>query len=169
MATPAYRTERAAPDPQGRGRGLGWIFEPSPSPWTGRMLAVFRIVTGLIFVSAGTTKMFGFPAGPPDLPPFDPLTQIGFGALLEVVGGLAIVLGLLTRPVAFVLAGEMAVAYFQFHAPASFFPTVNQGIPAILYCFLFLYLTFAGAGPWSLDALIARSRVRADHAQHGQT
>ena len=169
MATPAHRAERAAPDPQGRGRGLGWIFEPSPSPWTGRMLAIFRIVAGLIFISAGTTKMFGFPPGPPDMPAFDPLTQIGFGALLEVVGGLAIVLGLLTRPVAFVLAGEMAVAYFQFHAPASFFPTVNQGIPAILYCFLFLYLTFAGAGPWSLDALIARSRVRADHAQHGQT
>lgn len=122
------------------------------------MLAIFRIVAGLIFVSAGTTKVFGYPPGPSDLPPFDPLTQIGFGALLEVVGGLAVVLGLFTRPVAFVLAGEMAVAYFQFHAPQGFFPTVNGGIPAVLYCFLFLYLTFAGAGAWSLDGLIARRR-----------
>lgn len=162
MATPAHRTDRAAPDRQGRGKGLGWIFEPAQSPWTGRMLAIFRIVAGLIFFSAGTMKVFGFPPGPPEMPAFDPLTQVGIGGLLEVVGGLAIVLGLLTRPVAFVLAGEMAVAYFQFHAPASFFPTVNQGIPAILYCFLFLYLTFAGAGPWSLDALIARSRAQGD-------
>lgn len=166
MATPAHRDERVAPDPPEGGRGRGWIFEPSPSPWTGRMLAVFRIVAGLIFISAGTMKVFGYPPGPPDMPPFDPLTQVGFGALLEVVGGLAIVLGLLTRPVAFVLAGEMAVAYWQFHAPASIFPTVNQGIPAILYCFLFLYLTFAGAGPWSLDALLARSRARDNPAPY---
>jgi putative oxidoreductase len=165
MATPAQRADRAAPGRMGRGKGFGWLFEPSPSPWTGRMLAVFRIVAGLIFISAGTMK-FGYPPGPPDMPPFDPLTQIGFGALLEVVGGLAIVLGLFTRPVAFVLAGEMAVAYWQFHAPASFFPTINQGIPAVLYCFLFLYLTFAGAGAWSLDALIARKRRRGDRARH---
>lgn len=143
------------------------IFDPSPWwPWTRRMLAVFRIVAGLIFISAGTTKVFGYPPGPPDMPPFDALTQIGFGALLEVVGGAAIVLGLFTRPVAFVLAGEMAVAYFQFHAPASFFPTVNQGIPAVLYCFFFLYLVFAGAGAWSLDGLIARSRATGSGAQH---
>lgn len=139
------------------------ILDPSPWPWTDRMLAVFRIVAGVIFISAGTTKVFGFPPGPPDLPPFDPLTQIGFGALLEVVGGAAIVLGLLTRPVAFVLAGEMAVAYWQFHAPASVFPTVNMGIPAILYCFLFLYLTLAGAGAWSVDGLIARRRAAWRH------
>lgn len=143
------------------------IFDPSPWPWTDRMLAVFRIVAGVIFISAGTTKVFGFPPGPPDLPPFDPLTQIGFGALLEVVGGAAIVLGLLTRPVAFVLAGEMAVAYWQFHAPGSIFPTVNMGIPAILYCFLFLYLTLAGAGAWSVDGLIARRRAGAGRGRHG--
>lgn len=143
------------------------IFDPSPWwPWTRRMLAVFRIVAGLIFISAGTTKVFGFPPGPADMPPFDPLTQIGFGGLLEVVGGAAIVLGLFTRPVAFILAGEMAVAYFQFHAPASFFPTVNQGIPAVLYCFFFLYLVFAGAGAWSLDARIARSRKAGEGVQH---
>jgi putative oxidoreductase len=142
------------------------IFDPTPWPWTDRMLAVFRVVAGVIFISAGTTKVFGFPPGPPDLPPFDPLTQIGFGALLEVVGGAAIVLGLLTRPVAFVLAGEMAVAYWQFHAPASIYPTVNMGIPAVLYCFLFLYLVFAGAGAWSLDGLIGRRRAGGGRGRH---
>lgn len=127
------------------------------------MLAVFRIVAGLIFLSSGTMKVFGYPPHPAvEMPPFDPLTQVGIGGLLEVFGGLAIVLGLFTRPVAFVLAGEMAVAYFQFHAPQSFFPTVNNGIPAILYCFLFLYLLFAGPGAWSLDALIARARGKGD-------
>ena len=73
-----------------------------------------------------------------------------------LLGGLAIVLGLFTRPVAFVLAGEMAVAYFQFHAPQSFFPTVNEGVPAVMYCFFFLYLTFAGPGAWSIDSMLAR-------------
>ncbi len=135
------------------------IFEASPSPWTGRMLSVFRIVAGLIFVSAGTSIVSGYPPVP-GMPPFRLMSQMGIGGLLEVVGGLAIVLGVFTRPVAFVLSGEMAVAYFQFHTPQSFFPTVNQGIPAVLYCFFFLYLTFAGAGPWSVDAAIARSRAR---------
>jgi putative oxidoreductase len=131
------------------------IFEPSPR--ASRMLAILRIVAGLVFVSAGTMKLFNYPpSGQPGLPV--PLaSQMGVGALLEVVGGLAIVLGLLTRPVAFVLSGEMAVAYFQFHFPQSFFPTVNNGIPAVLYCFLFLYLAFAGAGAWSIDEGLARS------------
>jgi putative oxidoreductase len=132
------------------------IFEPSP--WASRMLAVLRIVAGLVFVSAGTMKLFGYPPSPVPLPPFHLLSETGIAGILETFGGLAIVLGLLTRPVAFVLAGEMAVAYFQFHFPQSFFPTVNNGIPAVLYCFLYLYLTFAGAGSWSIDALIARSK-----------
>lgn len=135
------------------------IFEASPSPWTGRMLSVFRIVAGLIFVTAGTMKLFGYPPNPvPGMSPVELMSQMGFGGILEIVGGLAIVLGVLTRPVAFVLAGEMAVAYFQFHAPQSFFPTNNGGVAAVLYCFFFLYLTFAGAGTWSIDAMIARSR-----------
>ena len=138
------------------------IFTPSPSPWTGRFLALLRIVAGAIFFTTGTMKVFGWPPGPPDMPPFDPLTQVGIGGLLEVIGGACIVLGLLTRPVSFVLAGEMAVAYWQFHAPASIYPTVNGGIPAVLYCFLFLYLMFAGAGAWSLDGWIARRRGEAD-------
>jgi putative oxidoreductase len=134
------------------------IFEPSPSPWTGRMLAIFRIVAGLIFLTTGTMKIFNYPPGPQEMPPLVLMSQMGIGGLLEVVGGALIVIGFLTRPVAFILAGEMAVAYFQFHYPQSFFPTTNQGIPAILYCFFFLYLTFAGAGPWSVDAPLARRR-----------
>lgn len=136
------------------------IYEPSPSPWTSRMLSIFRIVAGVIFMTAGTMKMFGYPASPVPIPPFDPMTQLGIAAILEVFGGGLIVLGLLTRPAAFVLAGEMAVAYLQYHAPSSLFPTVNNGIPAVLYCFLFLYLMLAGGGSWSVDALIARSRKK---------
>jgi putative oxidoreductase len=134
------------------------IFEPSLSPWTGRMLSILRVVSGLIFITAGTTILFRYPPPPAPMPPFSLMSQLGIGGMLEMIGGLAITLGLFTRPVAFVLAGEMAVAYFQFHYPQSLFPTVNMGVAAALYCFLFLYFTFAGAGPWSLDALIARSR-----------
>lgn len=132
------------------------IFEPSP--WASRMLAVLRIVAGLVFVSAGTMKLFGYPPSPVPLPPIRLMSELGVGGILETFGGLAIVLGLFTRPVAFVLSGEMAVAYFQFHFPQSFFPTVNNGVAAVLYCFLYLYLTFAGAGAWSVDAMIARSK-----------
>ncbi len=134
------------------------IFEPSPSPWSGRVLSIFRVVAGLIFITSGTTKLFGYPPGPPDMGTIPLMSQIGIGGVLEVVGGAAIVVGLLTRPIAFVLSGMMAVAYFQFHAPQGFFPTSNGGIPAIMYCFFFLYLVFAGPGEWSLDAAIARSR-----------
>lgn len=122
------------------------------------MLSTLRIVSAAIFVTSGTTILFGFPPGPPDMPPVTLMSQMGIGGLLEMVGGLALLVGLYTRPVAFVLAGMMAVAYFQFHFPRSFFPTVNQGIPAILFCFIFLYLMLAGAGPWSVDAAMARGR-----------
>jgi putative oxidoreductase len=135
------------------------IFEPAPPPWPQRMLAVFRIVAALVFMTAGTMIVFGYP--PPPMPMhFSFWTQTGIGGILELVGGLLIVVGFLTRPVAFILAGEMAVAYFQFHAPQSFFPTVNQGVAAILYCFLFLYLMVAGAGAWSIDAMLAARRER---------
>ncbi len=149
------------------------IFDPAPSPWPGRTLSVLRTVAGLLFVSFGTMELFGHPPPPggAPLPPFDPTTQFGIGGLLETFGGLAIALGLLTRPVAFVLSGEMAVAYFQFHQPLGLFPTTNNGVPAVLYCFFFLYLVAAGAGEWSLDALIARRRgeaVRADDPAVGR-
>ena len=128
-----------------------------PSPWSDRMLAVFRIVAGGMFISMGTMKLFGVPASPtPDAPPIELLSQMGIGGVLEMVGGVLVVLGLLTRPVAFVLAGEMAVAYFQFHFPQAFWPTSNGGVPAVMYCFFFLYLVFAGAGAWSVDRVLAR-------------
>jgi putative oxidoreductase len=129
---------------------------PAPAPWPGRALALLRIVAGLAYISFGTMKMFAVPASPVPIPPFSPSTQLGLAAILEVFGGMAIVLGLLTRPVAFVLSGEMAVAYFQAHAPLSFWPSINNGTPAILYCFLYLYLALVGAGEWSLDQRLAR-------------
>jgi putative oxidoreductase len=138
-----------------------------PSPYSNRMLSVLRIVAGLVFVSFGTMKVFGVPPGPGPAQPFDPTTQMGIAGLLELVGGSLIVLGLLTRPIAFLLAGEMAVAYFQVHFPQSPFPTVNNGVPAVLYCFLFLYFAFAGGGAWSVDAAIARSTL-IDRTHHDE-
>jgi putative oxidoreductase len=129
------------------------------SEWSPRMLSVLRIVTGLIFLAHGSAKLLGFPApadGMATAPPV--LSLMWIGGLLELVGGALIVLGLFTRPTAFVLSGEMAVAYWMFHAPRSPYPLVNEGDAAILYCFIFLYLVFAGAGPWSLDALLKRRR-----------
>jgi putative oxidoreductase len=134
------------------------IFEPAPPPWPSRLLALFRVVAGLMFITAGTMKLFGYPPSPVPMPAFEPMTEIWWAGVLEVFGGLAIVLGFFTRPVSFLLAGEMAIAYFQGHAPQSFFPTVNNGVAAVLYCFLFLYLTVAGAGAWSIDSLIASRR-----------
>ena len=136
------------------------IFEPASPRAISRMLSILRIVSGLIFITAGTMKLFGFPkmTAPNPMPPLVAFSQIWFGGVLEVFGGAAFTLGLLTRPVSFILAGEMAVAYFQFHYPNSFFPTVNMGIPAVLYCFIFLYFVVSGAGEWSVDEMISRSK-----------
>lgn len=132
------------------------MLDASPHRWAGHVRSLVRIVTGLVFMSFGTMKLFNVPAsGMPGFP-VALTSKLGAASLLEVFGGLLIVLGLFTRPVAFVLAGEMAVAYFQAHAPKSFWPPINQGTPAIMYCFWYLYLVFAGAGPWSLDATIAK-------------
>jgi len=132
------------------------LFESPEAEWTSRMLSVLRIVVGLLFVQHGAQKLFGFPAWPG--PPVQLMSQLGVAGILETFGGLAIVLGLMTRPIAFLLAGEMAVAYFQFHIRKSFFPVVNGGEPVVLFCFMFLYLVFAGAGAWSIDAALAKSR-----------
>lgn len=122
----------------------------SLSRFAPQALGLLRIVTALIFIAHGTQKLLGFPAPAGfTLPPL--FSLFWFGAILEAVGGLAILFGFLTRPVAFVLAGEMAYAYWMFHAPRSFFPNLNNGDAAILYCFIFLYLFFAGPGSWSLD------------------
>ncbi len=119
--------------------------------WAPRLLSVFRIVTGILFLAHGLVKLFGFPEGA--APGQVPLVSLfGLAAVLELVGGAAIVLGLFTRPVAFVLAGQMAVAYFMAHAPQGFYPVLNGGELALLYTFAFLYFAAAGAGPWSLDA-----------------
>lgn len=112
-------------------------------------LSALRIASAFMFTLAGSSKLFAFPAGRAAVA-FP--TQIWFGGVLEFVGGLLLLLGICTRPVAFVLSGEMAVAYFQFHLPKSFWPTVNGGVAAALYCFVFLYLSAAGPGPLSLDA-----------------
>jgi putative oxidoreductase len=127
--------------------------------WAPQLLSLLRIVAAFVFITAGTTKLFAFPGGIPPAGGTVPMwSQLWIGALLELVGGALLLVGLFTRPVAFVLAGEMAVAYFQFCYPTSFWPTVNQGVPAVLYCFVWLYFSAAGAGPWSLDALRDRAR-----------
>jgi putative oxidoreductase len=124
------------------------------SSWAPELRSVLRIVAAFMFIQAGTMKLFAFPIGmPPDGSTASLMTQVGIGGVLEFVGGALLLLGLFTRPVAFLLSGEMAVAYFQFHAPQSFWTIVNQGQPAVLYCFVWLYLSAAGPGPWSLDAL----------------
>jgi len=122
---------------------------------------LLRVVAGLIFCQAGSVNLLGWFGGMPGQLPDStvPLvSQTGIGGLLEFFGGIAIVLGLFTRPVAFILSGMMAVAYWQFHAPNSPWPVQNQGIPAILFCFIFLYMAANGTGNWSIDALIQRQR-----------
>jgi putative oxidoreductase len=132
--------------------------------WTPRLLSVLRIVTAFLFVMHGSAKVLHFP----HQPEFDDIalfSLIGIGGLLELVGGLLVLIGLFTRPVAFILSGEMAVAYFMFHAPTAFLPLLNEGDAAVLFCFVFLYLAFAGPGPWSADAMW---RARRDAASPGR-
>jgi putative oxidoreductase len=129
--------------------------------WSGlapQLLSVLRIVAALMFLQAGTMKLIGWPVAMPGGETASLMTQVGIGGLLEAVGGFLLLIGLFTRPVAFVLSGEMAVAYFQFHFPQGFWPIINQGQAAVLYCFIWLYFSAAGAGPWSLDALRTRKR-----------
>lgn len=117
---------------------------------------LLRIVAGFLFFQSGAVIVLGWFGGMPGGAAFHPMTQTGIGGLLELVGGLAILLGLFTRPVAFILSGEMAVAYWQFHAPHGAWPLQNQGIPSVLFCFIFLYMAAKGGGDWSLDALMKR-------------
>lgn len=115
--------------------------------------SVLRIVAAFIFMQSGTMKLFAFPIGmPPNGGTAQLMSQVGLGGVLEVFGGLLLLVGLFTRPVAFVLAGEMAVAYFQFHFPQNFWPVINGGVSAALYCFVWLFFSAAGPGPWSVDA-----------------
>ncbi len=121
--------------------------------WEPRILSLLRIMAGLLFMEHGMGKLFGFPSAAMH-PAFPSL--LFFAGILECFGGALVALGLFTRPVAFLLSGEMAIGYFMAHFPKSFFPLVNGGDAAVLYCFVFLYLVFAGGGEWSLDRLVAR-------------
>ena len=127
--------------------------------WAPQLLSVLRIVVAFLFFQVGSAKWFGFPAA---ILPGGTTAPVGsliwFAGVIEVVGGTLFLLGLFTRPVAFILSGEMAFAYFIGHAGNGFWPLLNQGAPAIFYCFTFLYFSAAGPGPWSLDALLARRR-----------
>jgi putative oxidoreductase len=122
--------------------------------WAPRLLSVLRIVTGLLFLEHGTQKLLAFPMRVADAPEL--LSLLGVQGLLEIVGGVLIILGLFTRPAAFILSGNMAFAYFMGHFPKNFFPALNGGDAAILYCFVFLYMATAGGGVWSVDAMRAR-------------
>ena len=117
------------------------------SAYAPQALAVLRIVAALLFIAHGTQKLFGFPAGFPG--PLEGLMLVA--GIIELVAGLLILVGFFTRPAAFIASGMMAVAYWMAHAPASFFPTVNGGDAAVLFCFVFLYLVFAGPGAWSVN------------------
>jgi putative oxidoreductase len=116
--------------------------------WQPRILSIMRIVAALLFLQHGLVKVFGFPMpGPANLPPL-----LMLAAAIEIIGSLLLLIGLFTEVVAFIMSGEMAFAYFMAHAPKSIYPIANGGDLAILFCFIFLYLAFAGGGPWSLDA-----------------
>ncbi len=128
------------------------------SSWTPRLLSVLRIITGFLFIAHGTQKLFNSPASPQNAS-VPLMSFMGFAGILEFVGGLLILIGLFTRPTAFILSGMMAVAYFMAHAPQGFLPLVNKGELAVLYCFVFLFLAVAGGGTWSLDNLLWRSRA----------
>lgn len=140
-----------------------------PGRFQGPALTALRVVTGALFMQHGVQKLFGMllPAerawnGPPEF-----LSQMWFAGVLEVFGGAMILLGLFTRPVAFLLAGQMAVAYFQAHAPREFWPILNGGEHTVLFCFVFLYLCVAGAGPYSVDAALFGRRDAGDGTVYG--
>ena len=135
---------------------------PTDTRYAPYALAALRIVAGLLFLAHGLVKLFGFP---PDAAPGQQelLSLFGIGGVVEVVTGTLIVLGLFTRAAAFLASGEMAVGYWLVHAPNSFYPAVNGGDAAILFCFLFLYVAAASAGAWGLDGLLRKPGAQTDH------
>jgi putative oxidoreductase len=139
------------------------------SKWQTRapqLLSILRIVAAFLFIQVGSAKLFAFPGAVMPDGGTAPLGSLpGIAGALEVFGGLLLLVGLFTCPVAFLLSGEMAVAYFHGHAPQGFWPVLNQGTDAVFYCFLWLYFSAAGAGPWSLDALREPRRPRSSAAR----
>lgn len=126
--------------------------------WAPRVLSVLRIVTALVFLEHGLMKLIGFPAPQPGVPhPLPLLLQVA--ALLETIGTPLLFVGLFTRPVAFLLSGEMAIAYWTVHAKHGLYPVLNMGEPAVLYCLIYFFLVFAGPGPWSLDVILGIERA----------
>ena len=136
------------------------FLEPARERWTSLFLSVLRIVAALVLMQHGSQKLFQYPpsGAPGPVTPLVLMSQTGLAGVLEFFGGMLLLLGLFTRPVAFILSGEMAVAYFQVHAPRAFLPIVNRGELAVILCFVFLYLAFAGGGSWSVDGVMRRSR-----------
>jgi putative oxidoreductase len=130
---------------------------PIPASWAPPLLSVLRIVATFLYIAHGTQKLFGWPADEPQQT-VALMSLPGLAGVLETFGGLLLLLGLFTRPVAFVLAGEMAFAYFMAHAPRGFWPILNRGELPVLFCFLFLFFAAQGPGPWSLDAVRSRPR-----------
>ena len=129
------------------------VLETRLEEWRPQVLSIMRIVAGLMIMQHGLEKWFGIPAPNPMFANIQLLSLIGIAGVIEITAGALVTIGLFTRYAAFILSGEMAVAYFWAHAPRGFAPIVNGGTLAVLYCFVFLYLVFAGGGPWSLDAL----------------
>ena len=125
---------------------------PLPAVWAPRLLSVMRMVTAFLFLAHGTQKLLGFPPAAPGRAPVELFSLSGAAGVIEIVGGTMLLAGFLTRWVAFVLSGQMAVAYFLRHAPRGFWPLLNSGELAALYCFVFLFLAAAGGGRWSVDA-----------------
>jgi putative oxidoreductase len=128
----------------------------SMSAYAPRALSVLRIITGLMIIQHGMAKLIGFPVVA-SFAKLDPFSLIGAAGFIELIGGALLIIGFLTQPVAFIVSGEMAFAYFMVHAPKSFFPLINGGTLAIIFCFACLYLSTAGAGPWSVDAATKRA------------
>ena len=130
-------------------------FDQTAARFAPQVLSIVRIVVALLFFEHGTSRLFGFPS---PLPTPAPFSLYWFAGGIELVGGALLALGLFTRVSAFIMSGEMAFAYFLSHAPHGFFPILNRGDSAILYCFVFLYIVFTGPGPWSLDAVLSHTR-----------
>lgn len=140
-------------------------YEPTPltpifDRFSGEALSLLRIVAAFLFFLHGTSKLLGFPPFPAGPPPIYSLIWVA--GIFELIGGLMLIAGFLSRPVAFLLSGEMAIAYWMAHAPQSTFPSNNGGEAAILYCFIFLFIAAAGPGPWSVDAKMGRRAMISD-------